>query len=75
MGDSFTDVPRASGFYRFVETLLHRGVTGGCGGASYCPTSPATRGQMAVFVLYCPADPVTREQMSVFITATFGLTL
>ena len=30
VGDSFADVPRASGFYRFVETLLHHGVTGGC---------------------------------------------
>jgi hypothetical protein len=51
VGDSFTDVPRASGFYRFVETLLHHGVTGGCSAIEYCPTSSTTRAQMAVFVL------------------------
>ena len=26
-------------------------MTGGCGGGSYCPASPATRAQMAVFLL------------------------
>jgi hypothetical protein len=51
IGDSFTDVPRASGFYRFVETLLHHGVTGGCTGTHYCPSVATTREQMAVFVL------------------------
>jgi hypothetical protein len=51
VGRSFTDVPASSPFYRFVETLLHRGVTGGCGGASYCPASATSREQMAVFVL------------------------
>ena len=30
VGGSFTDVSAASPFYRFIETLLHRGVTGGC---------------------------------------------
>jgi hypothetical protein len=51
LGDSFSDVPRGGLYYRFVETLLHRGVTSGCAGASYCPTLPATREQMSVFVL------------------------
>ena len=51
IGDSFTDVGRTSPFYRFVETLLHRAVTGGCGGTAYCPTDSVTREQMAVFVL------------------------
>jgi S-layer family protein len=51
MGDSFADVPRTNGFYRFVETLLHTGVTGGCGGANYCPDNSVTRDTMAVFVL------------------------
>ncbi len=51
VGDSFGDVPRASGFYRFVETLLHYSVTGGCNGTQYCPSVSATREQMAVFVL------------------------
>ena len=51
VGRSFDDVPPASGFYRFVETLLHRGVTAGCTADSYCPASSTTREQMAVFVL------------------------
>jgi hypothetical protein len=34
-----------------VQELLTRGVTAGCGGGLYCPTSPVTREQMAVFLL------------------------
>jgi CSLREA domain-containing protein len=51
VGGSFADVPVASPFYRFVETLLHRGVTAGCGGASYCAAASTSRQEMAVFVL------------------------
>ena len=51
VGDSFADVPRTNTFYRFVERLLHRSVTGGCGPNVYCPAGSTTREQMAVFVL------------------------
>jgi trimeric autotransporter adhesin len=51
VGDSFTDVQASSGFYRFIETLFHRGVTGGCATNQYCPTTATTREQMAAFVL------------------------
>jgi hypothetical protein len=51
LGNSFTDVPTTSPFYRFVETLLHRGVTGGTGPTTYGPTASTTREAMAVFVL------------------------
>jgi hypothetical protein len=51
VGNSFTDVPSSNPFYRFVETLLHAGVTAGCGGPSYCPDGSTTREQMAVFLL------------------------
>ena len=51
VGGSFTDVDTASPFYRFIEALLHHQVTGGCTSTTYCPTSPTTREQMAVFVL------------------------
>jgi S-layer family protein len=47
VGGSFTDVSPASPFYRFIETLLHNGVNGGCGGTSYCPTLAFTRDEMA----------------------------
>jgi hypothetical protein len=51
VGRSFTDVTTTSPFYRFIETLVHHNVTGGCMTTTYCPTSPATREQMALFVL------------------------
>jgi hypothetical protein len=51
LGGSFLDVPSSDPFYRSVETLLHSGVTGGCGGAAYCPGAAVTRAQMAVFLL------------------------
>jgi hypothetical protein len=51
VGESFTDVPLANPFYRFIETLFHAGVTSGCGGTSYCPDGSTTREQMAVFLL------------------------
>jgi hypothetical protein len=51
VGASFADVPSSNIFYKFIETIFHKGVTGGCGGSSYCPTNPALRKQMAVFLL------------------------
>ena len=51
VGESFPDVPMANNFYGFIENLFHNGITGGCGGGNYCPTSSVTRGQMAVFLL------------------------
>jgi hypothetical protein len=51
IGESFADVPTSNLFYAFVENVFHNGVTGGCGGTSYCPTAATLRKQMAVFVL------------------------
>jgi hypothetical protein len=51
VGESFADVPKSNIFYRFVETLLHHGVTAGCSATEYCPQSATTRAQMAVFAL------------------------
>ncbi len=52
VGGSFTDVPSGSNFYPSVETVLHNGVTAGCGdGTTFCPTDTVTRQQMAVFLL------------------------
>ena len=50
VGDSFTDVPRSNPFYKKIETLLHRGVTSGCGPTEFCPGQDVSRGQIAVFV-------------------------
>ncbi len=61
IGKSFTDVPVSDGAYRFAETLLHNGITAGCGVGIYCPASNVTRWQMAVFLatsLLGPGVPV-----------------
>jgi S-layer family protein len=57
IGDSFADVPRTSPFYRYVETVLHKGVAGGCTSTDYCPRDPVTREQMAVFALVGKEGP------------------
>ncbi len=52
VGGSFTDVASASLFYSSIETVLHNGVTAGCGGGdTFCPADTVTRQQMAVFLL------------------------
>jgi hypothetical protein len=51
VGESFADVPRTSAYYRDIETLLHKGVTGGCTATAYCPADAVTREQMSVFTL------------------------
>ena len=50
-------MPTTSGFYRFIETILHKNVTGGCTPTTYCPTNSTTREQMAVFVLVSKEPP------------------
>ena len=50
VGDSFSDVPRSQPFYKKIETMLHHGITLGCGGTKYCPSSPVARDQMAIFI-------------------------
>jgi hypothetical protein len=50
LGGSFSDVPTPHWAYSAVESLLHSGITAGCGPRVYCPDSPVTRRQMAVFL-------------------------
>jgi len=49
---TFADVPTTSSQYPYVERMYANGITGGCATAPlrYCPASPVTRGQMAVFI-------------------------
>jgi len=51
VGRSFSDVPSTRGDYRYVETVLHRGLTSGCGTTTYCPETQVSRAQMAVLLL------------------------
>jgi hypothetical protein len=48
---TFSDVPCSNGFAKWIEELVRRGVTAGCGPGIFCPTTAVTRGQMAVFLV------------------------
>jgi hypothetical protein len=47
----FADVPCSNPLAPWINELASRGITGGCGGGNFCPASPVTRDQMAVFLL------------------------
>ena len=47
----FTDVPASHPYFQWIQKLGDLGVTSGCTAATYCPSDPVTRGQMAVFVI------------------------
>jgi hypothetical protein len=53
----FSDVPASSPICPWVQELVRRGVTAGCGGGQYCPNGPVTRSQMAVFLLSTAHGP------------------
>ena len=46
----FSDVPANDPFAKWIEQLAREGVTSGCGGGKYCPSTAVTRGQMAAFL-------------------------
>ncbi len=49
-GTVFNDVTCSTNFDAWIEQYASDQITGGCGGGNYCPGSPVTRAQMAVFV-------------------------
>ena len=55
--DVFPDTPCPGPFTDWVEQLAGEQITGGCGGGNYCPASPVTREQMAVFLLKTEHGP------------------
>ena len=48
---TFPDVACPSQFADWIEQLAAEGITAGCAGGNFCPDSPVTRQQMAVFLL------------------------
>jgi hypothetical protein len=50
---TFADVPLSHWAHDWIERLYNAGITGGCASnpLQYCPVTPVTRGQMAVFLL------------------------
>jgi hypothetical protein len=47
----FTDVPTTYWAGAWIKQLVAEGITSGCGTGTYCPESPVTRAQMAVFLV------------------------
>ncbi|MGH9382507.1 MAG: choice-of-anchor D domain-containing protein [Thermoanaerobaculia bacterium] len=47
---AFGDVPCPSLFADWIEDLVARGITAGCGGGNFCPGASVNREQMAVFL-------------------------
>ena len=47
----FTDVPSTYWAAAWIKQLVAEGITSGCGTDTYCPESPVTRAQMAVFLV------------------------
>jgi len=51
LSTSFSDVPTNYWAAGWIKQLAAEGITGGCGTNLYCPESPVTRAQMAVFLV------------------------
>ncbi len=47
---TFNDVPTNYWAFQHIEALYASGITAGCGNGNFCPTTPVTRDQMAVFL-------------------------
>lgn len=47
----FADVPAGYWAADWVKQLVVEGITAGCGNSNYCPDSPVTRAEMAVFLV------------------------
>lgn len=46
----FSDVPSSAYYHDSVTAVFNAGITAGCTPGKYCPNSPVTRAQMAVFL-------------------------
>jgi hypothetical protein len=47
----FTDVPTNHWAAKWIEKLYNDGITAGCGGGNYCPSTNITRAEIAIFLL------------------------
>jgi CSLREA domain-containing protein len=56
-GTVFADVSSSYWAAAWIEQLAAEGITGGCGSGNYCPETPVTRDQMAVFLLRAKYGP------------------
>ena len=70
--NNFADVPPTYFAYTQIMAIANAGISSGCGGVNFCPDSPITRGQMAVFVetsLAVPAPPACAGNVFTDVTA------
>ncbi len=61
---AFDDVATDYWAAAWIEQLAAEGITAGCGGGNYCPTSAVTRAQMAVFLVRTFALDVPPARLS-----------
>jgi hypothetical protein len=47
----FADVPKSSGFCRWIEELARRKIAAGCGGGNFCPAAEVNMASLAVFAV------------------------
>jgi hypothetical protein len=56
LGGSFTDVDLGLPQYSAIESLLHHGITAGCGDGIFCPSDTLTRGAAALLIARAMLD-------------------
>jgi S-layer family protein len=57
VGASFNDVPVSAWYYSFVESILHHGLSSGCGNGDFCPDALLRRGESTVWALRAKYGP------------------
>lgn len=65
-GQYFTDVAPGSTYYNFIQQMAYLGITSGCGGSKYCPSSPTTNVEMAVFTMFAREYVLTGSALASF---------
>ena len=61
----FSDIAN-NGFAPFINRMNELGITGGCGGTNYCPSTPVTRAMMAVFILAAMGETGSQTAHNVY---------
>lgn len=66
----FTDVPQSEFAFQWVQRLKEDNVTSGCSSTLYCPASPVTRGDMAIFVMRAAFNQLLPAGQSVLVSVS-----
>ncbi len=71
----FADVPTGDFAFKWVQRMAQDGITTGCAVNSYCPSSPVTRGDMAVFIMRGGFNQILPNSNAPVITSVTPTTL